>query len=656
MKKKILLLMLLLTGFTLFNITNVFAIDNGWKNIDGYKYYYDETGEPVKGIKEINGKYYHFGETTGQLKYGDSKTLDGRNYYSNKDGVIQINWYTLNNQKYYATIENGIYRGIKEINGKYYHFGENSGQLKYGDSKTLDGRIYYSNKEGIIQTGWHKRNAGSYYYTVETGAYKGIKEINGKYYHFGENSGQLKYGDSKTLNGRIYYSNKEGIIQTGWHKRNGGSYYFTIETGAYKGIKEIGGKYYHFGENSGQLKYGDSRTLNGRIYYSNKEGVIQTNWYTANGHKYYATYEEGAYKGIKELDGKYYHFGEGSGQLKYGDSKTLDGRMYYSNKDGVIQTNWYTLNNQKYYATIENGIYRGIKELDGKYYHFGENTGQIKYKWSKTLNGKTYYSNDEGVLQKGDILIDNNWYSFKDDYSLKTGWQTINGKTYYFYADGTKAKYISKIAGVRYEFSANGELEHSNVKVIADLSFHNGYVDWNTLWKSGEIDGVILRIGYSVGMDKMFTTYLSEAKRLGIPYSVYHFSIAENTWEAQNEANHLLSWYKDNSVNSVYGVFYDIESWNDVGTSSDGITVAVYDNIINTYKTTLNNNNIHMGLYTGKNYAETRLSDYGREQIEWIAHYASYCGYKGNYRGWQYTSKGKLPGVTGDVDLSIFYY
>ena len=63
-----------------------------------------------------------------------------------------------------------------------------------------------------------------------------------------------------------------------------------------------------------------------------------------------------------------------------------------------------------------------------------------------------------------------------------------------------------------------------------------------------------------------------------------------------------------------------------------------------------------MSLYTGKNYAETRLSDYGRDQIGWIAHYATDCGYQGNYRGWQYTSKGSLPGVSGNVDLSVFYY
>ena len=381
-------------------------------------------------------------------------------------------------------------------------------------------------------------------------------------------------------------------------------------------------------------------------------------WISDGKYKYYITKEEGSYKGIYEIDGKYYHFGQNTKQLKTGWSITLDKKEYYSDNNGVMQLGWVQDGDYKYYITKEEGSYKGIYEIDGKYYHFGQNTKQLKIGWSITLNKKQYYSNNEGVLQKGDQFIDNNWYSFADDYSLKTGWQTINGKKYYFFSDGTKAKYIQKIAGTRYEFSSNGELQHSNIRVIADLSKSNGEVDWNKLWASGEVDGVILRIGYSLAMDSRFLNYVSEAKRLKIPYSVYHFSIAENKEEADKEANSLINWYKKNNVSSEMGVFYDIESWynGEDNHSSNGITKETYDTIISTYKSKLNDNGIYMSVYTGKNYAETRLSEYGRSQIDWIAHYASDCGYQGKYRGWQYTSKGKLAGVQGNVDLSIFYY
>lgn len=244
--------------------------------------------------------------------------------------------------------------------------------------------------------------------------------------------------------------------------------------------------------------------------------------------------------------------------------------------------------------------------------------------------------------------------------AVKGTWQVINGKTYFIYKDGTKAKYLVKIAGIRYEFSKDGELQHSNVKHIADISVHNtehGKIDFDKLWASGEIDGLIFRISYNIRMDTQFKNYLAEAKRLGIPYSVYIFSTAENTSEAKQEAQQIISWYKENKLSTQYGVFYDLESWYHVSTghSSNGISVTMYDNIIKTFVTELSNAGIKASVYASKNYAETRFGNYGRSQVGWIAQYNSTCGYKGTYKGWQYTSTGTLPGITGNVDLSVFY-
>jgi uncharacterized protein YjdB/GH25 family lysozyme M1 (1,4-beta-N-acetylmuramidase) len=242
------------------------------------------------------------------------------------------------------------------------------------------------------------------------------------------------------------------------------------------------------------------------------------------------------------------------------------------------------------------------------------------------------------------------------DVSENVGWKTIDGKTYYYYEDGSMAKYLVKIDGIRYEFSKDGVLQHKNVKVVADVSYHDGTIDWEALWNSGEIDEVIFRIGWSLGLDKKFQEYLSEAKRLGIPYSVYHFSIAENGYEAGVEADKLITWYNDNELNTTMGVFYDLEPWNTTGHTSDTITVEDYDEIIEAYKTKLNDNGINMGVYASKSYAENRFSEYGRTQVTWIAQYNNQCYYQGSYRGWQFTATGVVPGVNGYVDLSLFYY
>ena len=465
-------------------------------------------------------------------------------------------------------------------------------------TSSLDGKTYYSGLDGKLLTGFQKVGGTTYYFSEEDNSMKkGVTEINGSKYFLGEYSGRLITGwVTSSLDGKKYYSGSDGKLVSGIQIINGKEYLFTDDNYLFTGF------------------------INGEHRYYYKDGILQ--------------------KGVTQIGNDLYFMNETTGELITGwVTSSVNGNTYYSDSDGIL--------------------YKGYRIINEKPYFFGEYSGRLITGWVKaTFTGKTYYSKSDGILVKGEQVIDGSAYKFAADNSLETGWQTINGKTYYFYADGTKAKYFAKIAGVRYEFSTTGELQHSNIKIIADLSYHNNVYDWDALWSSGEIDGVILRIGYSLGMDKKFTDYLGEARRLGIPYSVYHFSIAENAYEAQNEANSLLKWYSSNSLAPTYGVFYDIESWKNPedGHTSDGITISDYDSIISTYKAALNQNGIYMSLYTGKNYAETRLSDYGRDQISWIAHYATDCGYKGGYRGWQYTSKGHLPGISGNVDLSVFYY
>lgn len=40
----------------------------------------------------------------------------------------------------------------------------------------------------------------------------------------------------------------------------------------------------------------------------------------------------------------------------------------------------------------------------------------------------------------------------------------------------------------------------------------------------------------------------------------------------------------------------------------------------------------------------------------WVAQYYNKCQYDGNYIGWQYSSNGNIPGISGRVDVNIFNY
>ena len=625
---------------------------------DGNTYYFVD-GVMQKGIIEIDGKKYHFGELSGILKKGWSITLDKREYYSDNNGVMQFGWVNADGNTYYIG-EDGAYKGIYEIDGKKYHFGEIYKGLKKGWSITLDKREYYSDNNGVMQFGFVNAD-GNTYYIGEDGAYKGIYEIDGKKYHFGEIYKGLKKGWSITLDKREYYSDENGVMQFGFVNADGNTYYIG-EDGAYKGIYEIDGKKYHFGEIYKGLKKGWSITLDKREYYSDENGVMQFGFVNADGNTYYIG-EDGAYKGIYEIDGKKYHFGEIYKGLKKGWSITLDKREFYSDENGVMQFGWVNADGNTYYITEEEGAYKGIYIIDGKRYHFGQIYKLLKKGWSVTLDKKYYYSDENGVIQTGSLTIDGVNYNFGPDGVLQTGYQTINGKTYYFYTDGTLAKGIVKIQGERNYFDFNtGELIKSNVKHIVDVSTWQGYLNWDALWGSGQIDGVIIRLGYgsAVGepciLDNKFEYNLSEIRRLHIPYSVYFYTYAQTGDAAVVEANYVADILNAYGVNDMsFPIFFDAEeSYYDGFTytrDSYALTTTTFANILKIRGYT------NVGVYGSVSKLEYGYLSHPVIRIYpiWVAQYYSENQFSGSSYGWQYTSEGRIPGYNGNLDLSIFY-
>ena len=463
---------------------------------------------------------------------------------------------------------------------------------------------------------------------------------------------------------REFYSDENGVMQFGWINVDGAKYYITQEAGAYKGIYEMDGKFYHFGQNSKQLKTGWSITLDEKEYYSDKNGVMQFGWINVDGAKYYITQEAGAYKGIYEMDGKFYHFGQNSKQLKTGWSITLDEKEYYSDKNGVMQFGWLNIDNAKYYVS-KDGAYKGIYIIDGNRYHFGQNSKQLKIGWSVTLDKQYYYSNSEGIIQTGTQVIDGVAYVFDNEGKLQSGYQTINGKTYYYYNDGSLAKGIVKIQGERNYFDfTTGELLRRNVKSIIDVSYGQSIINWDALWSSGQIDGVIIRVGYGTSttdnpvLDSYFAYNIAAIKRLGIPYSVYIFGYAQTTYAAEKEATFVANTLNSyGATNLSMPIFYDAEISNWRGVDYNA---ALYTNTITAFANKLKSlgfNNV--GVYGSYSWFTSNGGRLNSETIKsyplWVAQYYRECSYKGPLVGWQYTSSGSLPGIPSRVDMNIFF-
>ncbi len=280
----------------------------------------------------------------------------------------------------------------------------------------------------------------------------------------------------------------------------------------------------------------------------------------------------------------------------------------------------------------------------------------------KDKNGNQMYIKDNEGNYKEAVFAD---YFTAQEFYIKTegqyrytGWQTINGKTYYYDKNGTPVTGTQIIQGVTYNFGADGAIATTvnGSKFGIDISRHNGNIDWNAVKASG-VDYVIIRCGYrgsATGVlieDENFKKNIRNATAAGLKVGIYVFSQAINEVEAVKEASLAVSLAK--GYNLTYPIFIDTES---SGGRADKIDVATRTAVVNAFCQTVASAGYQPGIYASKSWFETKLNmgAIGNYKI-WLAQYSAAPTYKGRYDMWQYTSKGKISGIKGNVDLNYSY-
>lgn len=184
-------------------------------------------------------------------------------------------------------------------------------------------------------------------------------------------------------------------------------------------------------------------------------------------------------------------------------------------------------------------------------------------------------------------------------------------------------------------------------KILIDVSEHQGTIDWEKVMY--HIDGAILRCGYGSNYshqdDKQFKRNADECTRLGIPFGVYLYSYADTMEEAKSEAAHVLRLIRGYTLS--YPVYLDLEQ---PGTENGAVERAiVFGDIIEKA-------GYWCGVYANLNWWENYLKDSLERFTKWVAQYYSKCEYTGsNLDIWQYTSKGNVPGIGGNVDMNECY-
>ena len=191
-----------------------------------------------------------------------------------------------------------------------------------------------------------------------------------------------------------------------------------------------------------------------------------------------------------------------------------------------------------------------------------------------------------------------------------------------------------------------------------DVSLYQGNIDWKKVKQSG-VDYAILRgVIKNDTLDSTFDKNYINAIKNGIKIlGVYQFSYALNESNAKNDAINMINKLNGKKIN----IWLDLE-WEEQRKLGKDKVTSIAKSYVNTCKELKYTCHIYSNLDWYKNvYHATELKNMGCKF--WIARYpAQDTGVVKEHLKpnvgeciWQYSSKGSVPGISGDVDMNIVY-
>ena len=184
-----------------------------------------------------------------------------------------------------------------------------------------------------------------------------------------------------------------------------------------------------------------------------------------------------------------------------------------------------------------------------------------------------------------------------------------------------------------------------------DVSVHNGDIDWNKV-KADGIDFALLRAGFgrlSKQKDEKFEQNYAGAKAVGLPVGAYWYSYAITPDEAKIEAEVCVSILAGKQFE--FPVFFDQEEKAVLDTGKANCSAMVH-----AFCEVLEKAGYWVGLYTSRSVLGTHIEDDIKTRYAlWAAEWGPKLNYSGTVGIWQYSEKGRVNGINGDVDLDMAY-
>lgn len=222
--------------------------------------------------------------------------------------------------------------------------------------------------------------------------------------------------------------------------------------------------------------------------------------------------------------------------------------------------------------------------------------------------------------------------------------------------DLNNPQYLFDAAG----YSHNDKFTNTTLRKGIDVSYYQGDIDWTAVKNSG-VEYVFVRVGYrgygegTLAADPNAQKYIRDASAAGLRVGAYIFSQAISPEEGAEEAAFALSQISGLNISLPIVIDYEYVS-NGVGRLYNAnLNKTQTTDTVNAFCAKISSAGYTPMVYANKSMLETKMNASNIPYHVWLANYTTKTEYAGNYTFWQYTSKGTIPGITGNVDCDFWY-
>lgn len=195
-----------------------------------------------------------------------------------------------------------------------------------------------------------------------------------------------------------------------------------------------------------------------------------------------------------------------------------------------------------------------------------------------------------------------------------------------------------------------------------DVSHWQKEIDWEQVKASG-VEFAMIRLGYrgyekgGLSMDSYAIANLDGAIAAGLDVGVYFFSQALTPEEAEEEAYFVLEQLEPYAEYITMPVVYDWEHVSDEEARSANMRDPdILTDCTLAFLQTVEAAGYRSMVYFNRTQSWKYLNLEELKDYEfWLAAYTQRMDFPYKIKMWQYTNEGKVPGVTGDCDINIYF-